>query len=343
MAKAGFYYYNQSDRVSCAWCHGVIAEWEEGDNPFTEHEKFFPQCPRVGLGPNIEIAGVDIEGIGIQQIRTPQRERFSTLDARIRTFAKWPAHEIQPAERLATAGFYYNDKDDHVRCFHCNGGLRQWQKEDDPWFEHAKWFPKCQFVELVKGSQYIADVREQTVPSVDVAREHVQMALQMGLDQGRIRAATKQRLDATGRPFPSIEALVAAVLDGSSEEDEEQESSSSIVREVGIILENIFNPRPQSAIASRMVQQSDDEEPNAEAVEPGASAESIDTASMRNSVPLPVPLPPPTEANAAQCDTASLEEENRILKDARLCKVCMDNDVGVLFLPCGHLGMYQAI
>lgn len=116
MAKAGFYYYNQSDRVSCAWCHGVIAEWEEGDNPFTEHEKFFPQCPRVGLGPNIEIAGVDIEGIGIQQIRTPQRERFSTLDARIRTFAKWPANEIQPADRLATAGFYYNDKDDHVRC-----------------------------------------------------------------------------------------------------------------------------------------------------------------------------------------------------------------------------------
>lgn len=36
----------------------------------------------------------------------------------------------------------------------------------------------------------------------------------------------------------------------------------------------------------------------------------------------------------------SLEEENRQLKDARLCKVCMDDDVAVVFLPCGHLGKY---
>lgn len=34
----------------------------------------------------------------------------------------------------------------------------------------------------------------------------------------------------------------------------------------------------------------------------------------------------------------TLEEENRQLKDARLCKVCMDDDVAVVFLPCGHLG-----
>lgn len=36
----------------------------------------------------------------------------------------------------------------------------------------------------------------------------------------------------------------------------------------------------------------------------------------------------------------SLEEENRQLKDARLCKVCMDDDVAVVFLPCGHLGKH---
>ena len=39
------------------------------------------------------------------------------------------------------------------------------------------------------------------------------------------------------------------------------------------------------------------------------------------------PLPEPKE----------LEQENRRLKEQRLCKICMDNDVGVVFLPCGHL------
>lgn len=35
--------------------------------------------------------------------------------------------------------------------------------------------------------------------------------------------------------------------------------------------------------------------------------------------------------------STDLEEENRMLKEARLCKICMDIEVGVVFLPCGHL------
>jgi len=30
-------------------------------------------------------------------------------------------------------------------------------------------------------------------------------------------------------------------------------------------------------------------------------------------------------------------EENRRLREARMCKVCMDNEVNTVFLPCGHL------
>lgn len=33
----------------------------------------------------------------------------------------------------------------------------------------------------------------------------------------------------------------------------------------------------------------------------------------------------------------SLEEEVRRLREARLCKICMDKEVGVVLLPCGHL------
>lgn len=35
--------------------------------------------------------------------------------------------------------------------------------------------------------------------------------------------------------------------------------------------------------------------------------------------------------------SASLEEENRRLKEARLCKICMDREIATVFLPCGHL------
>merc|ERR1719397_1919408 len=32
-----------------------------------------------------------------------------------------------------------------------------------------------------------------------------------------------------------------------------------------------------------------------------------------------------------------LESENARLKEQRTCKICMDGEVGVVFLPCGHL------
>ncbi|XP_043583240.1 death-associated inhibitor of apoptosis 2-like [Bombus pyrosoma] len=34
---------------------------------------------------------------------------------------------------------------------------------------------------------------------------------------------------------------------------------------------------------------------------------------------------------------AALEKENQALKDARLCKVCVEEQASVTFLPCGHL------
>lgn len=159
LAKAGFYYFNLTDHVKCAWCQGVIAKWEIGDNPFTEHLRFFPNCPRAQLGPNVEIQSEEsIRSLGIQQIRAPKKERYSSLDARLRSFTNWPRGSVQSPETLATAGFYYQNTDDQVLCFQCNGGLRSWQREDDAWFEHARWFPKCEFVQLVKGPQYIAQV-----------------------------------------------------------------------------------------------------------------------------------------------------------------------------------------
>lgn len=32
-----------------------------------------------------------------------------------------------------------------------------------------------------------------------------------------------------------------------------------------------------------------------------------------------------------------LLEENRNLKELNQCKICMDNDINVTFIPCGHL------
>ena len=56
-----------------------------------------------------------------------------------------------------------------MRCYHCGGGLRNWESGDDPWFEHAKWYPDCPHIILVKGQTFIHKVKgdiEQDCPKV---------------------------------------------------------------------------------------------------------------------------------------------------------------------------------
>jgi hypothetical protein len=45
MAKCGFFYYNEGDKVQCAFCLGILGQWEPGDDPKDEHLRHFPRCP----------------------------------------------------------------------------------------------------------------------------------------------------------------------------------------------------------------------------------------------------------------------------------------------------------
>lgn len=108
LAQAGFYYLNHADQVKCAFCGGIIGQWEVNDQPLQEHRKFFPNCPIVRQQ---EIQ--QQEDIGIQSMITPKSPEFSTLESRSRSFAVWDA-QVQDPQVLAQAGFYYLGQADEV-------------------------------------------------------------------------------------------------------------------------------------------------------------------------------------------------------------------------------------
>ena len=47
LVNAGFVYTGREDYVQCAFCAGIIGNWEEDDDPMTEHTKSFPRCAFV--------------------------------------------------------------------------------------------------------------------------------------------------------------------------------------------------------------------------------------------------------------------------------------------------------
>ena len=91
----------------------------------------------------------------------PRQSHMRKCAERLETFANpnWPADRIRATSfEIACAGFYYLGDKDRVKCFYCDGGLQNWERNDNPWFEHAKWFPLCEFLLKKQGIAYVEKV-----------------------------------------------------------------------------------------------------------------------------------------------------------------------------------------
>ena len=51
--------------------------------------------------------------------------------------------ESPTPHELVDAGFYCMGSGDRVNCLYCGRQLFHWKLRDNPWHEHAKWFPLC--------------------------------------------------------------------------------------------------------------------------------------------------------------------------------------------------------
>jgi hypothetical protein len=91
----------------------------------------------------------------------PFHQNYSTEQSRLNSFKDWPKMLIQQPTDLSNAGFYYYGIKDMVKCFFCNGGLCNWESNDVPIEEHARWFPKCSYLRQLMGAKYLEEMREK--------------------------------------------------------------------------------------------------------------------------------------------------------------------------------------
>ena len=92
----------------------------------------------------------------------PYNAKYQDVKERLTSFeGKWKG--CVPANELAEAGFYFYQSPDRARCFYCGGGLQRWRPFENPWFEHAKWFPLCEFLLSKQGVAYVKNVVEENL------------------------------------------------------------------------------------------------------------------------------------------------------------------------------------
>ncbi|KAG8229323.1 hypothetical protein J437_LFUL007131, partial [Ladona fulva] len=271
------------------------------------------------------------EILGVHPHRGPINMRYSTTESRLASFSNrlrnsWPADRVKQSPlSFAEAGFFYTGYSDRVRCFHCDLGLWEWQDDDDPWIEHARWFPNCEYVRLIKGEDFIISaknllptndshrntssgtkllssssatalaseeaprnlapmlhtnqrvkVRNVTSEELDNLMESAPalMALEVGLDAGRVRNILQRKIEETGVPFSSPDDLVLEVLGSQTEErrnigpaDESEDSEEENVHRWGALGIRRFHPEYHSDSDSdneREIDESDSSEDDAE-------------------------------------------------------------------------------
>ncbi|WAR08448.1 BIRC7-like protein [Mya arenaria] len=107
-----------------------------------------------------------------QQYALPSKRHESFTEATV----PWPETSPVKVEDLVAAGLVYTGVGDSVRCYHCGGGLRNWESGDDPMEQHAKWYPTCQHVLITKGKNYIHSVEAGENPDRMPKRSKVKQA-----------------------------------------------------------------------------------------------------------------------------------------------------------------------
>nr|CAB3225607.1 ZF(RING)-14 zinc finger protein [Phallusia mammillata] len=181
LARSGFFYLGNLDRVQCFSCGGVLRNWNYGDNVQAEHRRHFPHCKmcqgsetrNVQLTPDERAAVPSQQTVfheppdpseneardlrNMFQCQYPVSPHMRNEETRFETFDhRWPASQVNATPRqIARAGFFFLGERDRVKCWYCNGGLQNWDPQDEPWTEHAKWFPTCEFLLQRKGPDFV--------------------------------------------------------------------------------------------------------------------------------------------------------------------------------------------
>merc|ERR1712071_570166 len=87
-------------------------------------------------------------------IRVISQRAMRTASARLASFNGWTNDAVTPL-LLSAAGFFYRGIDDQTQCISCFLVISQWGAEHDPWSEHQRHGPTCEFINA--HSNHLAD------------------------------------------------------------------------------------------------------------------------------------------------------------------------------------------
>ncbi|XP_041652852.1 E3 ubiquitin-protein ligase XIAP [Cheilinus undulatus] len=394
LARAGFYYTGQADRVRCFSCQKTVENWCKEDIPVERHKEVSPTCKflscihplrqspgsdtRLTNGYNEEAEDMEYRlrtGEVVDESVYPMVPHMKREDARFRTFLSWPPTAPVRPRDLAEAGLYYLGESDRVQCFCCGAMLHGWEPGDSAWGEHSKHSSNCFFI----LGHDVGNIPFQgsTMGEEGSSRQgnaHVHMGSfeeRLGSFSGILHPIDHERLARAGFYSAGAGDRVLCFRCGGglkgwqSEEDPWEEHAkhypgcSFLLEEKGQEFVNsiqLQGPRQNRAASSH--QNGFSREMNDLLHSPMAQeavAMGLDPSAVENCILEKLErtgsgyssleeLVEDCQKNIQERDPAKSQEQDedpleklQRLQREKLCKICMDRDICIVLIPCGHL------
>ncbi|XP_017784566.1 PREDICTED: putative inhibitor of apoptosis [Nicrophorus vespilloides] len=284
---------------------------------------------------------------------------------RLQSFKNWPLSFIQPRE-LAANGFYYTQIQDVVRCAFCNLEISKWERGDIPKNDHMKYSPICPLLNNQECGNIKMDHSEglecdssaaNIQPGEDTCGKFGIKLCPNAYPESR-RSLSKLGININQSPkFPnyvtyeqrfktylhwpiSMKQKPAEMAEAGFFYTGESDRTICFFCGNGLnFWEPNDDPWDQHAkwnpnCSYLRLHKSPEFIANA-SNDSNASGEQAEAADV--SVPTTSSDSTTAEALKDKCNVAELKPTKEIADETKLCKVCLAQEIGVAFLPCGHL------
>ncbi|XP_039754794.1 death-associated inhibitor of apoptosis 2 isoform X2 [Pararge aegeria] len=339
LADAGFFYTGVDDQVRCFYCDGGLGKWKAGDAPWSEHAHWFPHCGYVLLIKGQNFIDTCRNRTSVQRTFSADRGltsrtrnpgvNYSTTESQVEECmesnaalaalgAGLDAARVRRAiaRRLRATGVPFSTSEGLI------DAVLDEQLNEEAWSvsPHSQRLARDILAETLRDFA----PRSGIIPS---SAEDVRPEGSASQPDSPIPSPTPGSVPQTTNGTLDIATLPATSQTATGQGATGQGATGQGATGQGATGQGATGQGAtgQGATGQGATGQG--------ATGQGATGQGATSqaATSQSDKPGPSPSPMKTISNV------SLEEENRQLKEARLCKVCMDNEVSVVFLPCGHL------
>ncbi|XP_056143558.1 E3 ubiquitin-protein ligase XIAP [Lampris incognitus] len=398
LARAGFYFTGQADRVRCFSCRKTVENWCRGDTPVERHKEVSPSCKFLscahrgnfnpgtvatltnGSSYNEEAEEMEFRlrtGEVVDESTYPMAHHMRNEYTRLQTFASWPSNAPVRPRDLAQAGLYYLGENDGVQCFCCGGMLGGWEEGDTAWGEHSRHYPHCFFILGHDVGNIPSEGNTEEEGGGTDNRQHISTRVSMECFEERLSSfdgvqhpIDHDRLARAGFYSTGAQDKVLCFRCGGGlkgwqpEEDPWEEHAkhypgcSFLLEEMGQEFVNsvqLKDPRRSSAASSHQNGFSSHAEVLQSAMAQKAIGMGLDPAVVETTILDKISrtgsdyssmealiqdclgkTPESHVARSEEQDEDPLEKLRKLQREKQ-CKVCMDRDICIVFIPCGHL------